>query len=105
MITSNVNDLHKKEMKKVTNLEELIGPIKRFEGIFIGEYGAKLIAIKHDNSKQSIELSCGRLGAFDRETINDPNADYKQYCKNNKMNWKHMLIAGIQMPEKWVNHS
>ena len=91
--------------EKVKKLENIIGPIKRFEGEFIGDYGAKLIAIKYNNSKKSIELSCGRLGAFDRETINNPNADYKQYCEDNKMNWKHMLIAGIQMPEKWVNHS
>lgn len=86
-------------------LEKLIGPIKRFEGEFIGKYGAKLIAIKRDDTKQSIELSCGRLGAFDRETINNPNADYEQYYENNEMDWKHMLIAGIQTPEKWVNHS
>ena len=104
-ISTNLHHLHKSEIKKIIKLEKLIGPIKRFEGEFIGKYGARLIAIKHDNTKQTLELLYGRLGAYDKEVKNDPNANYEQYYENNKMDWKHMLIAGIQTPEKWVNHT
>ena len=100
MIVTNIHHLHKSEIKKVIKLEKLIGPIKRFEGKLIGEYGARLTAIKRDDTKQSFEISCGQLGAFDKETHNNPKADFSSY----KMNWTHMLRASIEMPERWYTH-
>ena len=99
MITHDIRNLHKNEMKKVTKLEEKIGKIKAFEGRIIGEYGARITAIMADGRKQAFEISCGKLGAFDKEVHNDANADFSSY----KMNWGHMLDASINTPERWRN--
>ena len=76
MITHNIHDLHRNEMRKVKKLKENIGEIRRFEGKLIGEYGARLTAIMYDGTKQSFEISCGKLGAYDKEVHNDPTADF-----------------------------
>ena len=100
MITHNVHDLHRNEMRKVKKLKENIGEIRRFEGKLIGEYGARLTAIMYDGTKQSFEISCGKLGAYDKEVHNDPKADFSSYI----MNWGHMLNASLDMPERWYTH-
>jgi hypothetical protein len=99
-ITHNVHNLHENEIEKVTKLKEKIGEIKRFEGTLIGEYGARLTAIMRNGRKQSFELSCGQLGAFDRDVHNDPKESFNSY----KMNWTHMLNASLDMPERWYVH-
>ena len=44
-------------------------------------------ATLNDKRKYTFELSCGQLGAFDKDVHNDPKADFNTY----KMNWNHII--------------
>jgi|TARA_R100000093_G_scaffold71309_2_gene46682 hypothetical protein len=83
--------------KKVKALEKVIGPIEKLEGELIGEYGARLIAKMRKGPNRYFELSCGQLGAYDKDKHNDPTADFSSY----KMNWEHILKYSTQTKERW----
>ncbi len=93
------------DQKKLKALEKLIGPIEKFEGTYLGKYGARLTAISPKGLKQSIELSCGRLGAYDKYAKIKNTMTYEEYCENIGMDWTHLISAGLEMPHKWYRHN
>ena len=79
-------------------MEQTLGQkIVEIEGVLVGKYAAKLKVHLKDKSKREYELSCGQLGAFDRDVHNSKDADFSTY----KMNWDHMIEAALEMPNKW----
>jgi hypothetical protein len=77
--------------------EMIGGDIAELHGEYVGDYGARIIAETHAGQHHAFELSCGRLGAFDREVGNDYEADYSKF----DMNWNHMIDAAIAQPFRW----
>tara|TARA_R110000824_G_scaffold95305_5_gene229333 strand:- start:10086 stop:10391 length:306 start_codon:yes stop_codon:yes gene_type:complete len=79
--------------------DALGGDITELHGEYIGKYGARIVAKTRAGQHHAFALSCGRLGAFDREVGNDFEADYSQF----DMNWNHMIDAALEQPFKWRN--
>jgi hypothetical protein len=77
--------------------EVLDSDVAELHGEYVGDYGARIIAKTYAGQHHAFELSCGRLGAFDREVGNDYTADYSKFG----MNWNHMIDAALEQPFKW----
>ena len=75
----------------------LSGDVVELYGEYVGKYGSRIVAKTHNGRYHAFELSCGRLGAFDRDVKNDPDADFRTY----DMNWNHMIEAALEQPFKW----
>lgn len=67
------------------------------KGELYNDYGARIVATLENKRKYTFELSCGQLGAFDKDVHNDPKANFDEY----KMNWNHIIELSTKNKTDW----